>query len=371
MKYDKNILNIVKDKIQREYADDVSLIVLYATKENRDYNNIGIDFYYIPKTAKASKLSTQFIIDGTSYDFFPMSWERLVSNAALDSPQAYLLLDTQVVYYANGEDLMRFNNLVENTKRNLYEDSFNMLYHKSYEFFNEVYIYLYNIDNVAKRILDVRIECSKMLNHIAVCLGYINRQYYNSGNGSSVSIIEESFKLDMLPENYENTVKAIIFSKNIDEANNLVKKLIKDTRNFLTEMLLKTVQKEPFETLFTGYYEELKSILNWFRIAIEKKDYIKMFSLAAYMHEEIAVFMMKTQSGLWYNDRNVYSEYSGYFDEYFSIDLVEAICNQDDKTICERLDNFEAKIIKYMKLKNVEIKEFESIEQFQEYFNNK
>ncbi len=145
MKRDKEILEIIKNKIINEYKNDILLLVLYGNNKIEVDENQGIRFYFIPKDERGKELSTQFIVEGVSYDLFPISWERLIANAAMDSPQGYLLLDTEVVYYSDEEALNRFENMKDSLRTILSGKYDEVLVNKAYEYFNESYIYLYNI----------------------------------------------------------------------------------------------------------------------------------------------------------------------------------------------------------------------------------
>lgn len=145
---------------------------------------MGIQFYFIPKNERGKNLSTQFIIEGVSYDLFPISWERLIANAAMDSPQGYLLLDTKVIYYSDEEALNRFENMKYSLKTVLSGKYDEALVNKAYEYFNESYIYLYNMYKYKDSMSGVRLEAGKLLNKIANSLGFANREYYKNGNGS-------------------------------------------------------------------------------------------------------------------------------------------------------------------------------------------
>ena len=48
-------------KIEREYKDDVSLLLIYGSYENGTANGLSdVDFYFVPKTERAYKLSKTF-----------------------------------------------------------------------------------------------------------------------------------------------------------------------------------------------------------------------------------------------------------------------------------------------------------------------
>ncbi|XMB86043.1 hypothetical protein RJG79_11670 [Mycoplasmatota bacterium WC44] len=366
MKKNKKVLELVLKKIERQYKDDISLLVLYGVNRNKVLNDLsGIDFYFIPKNEKGKSLSFQFIIEDVSYDLFPMSWDRLIQNAALDSPQAYLLTESDVVYSSSDEDLARFNKLKEDVSIVQTKEYAPALLNKAYEYFNEVYIYLYNMNLPSTTLLDVRIESSKVLSKIANAIGFVNQTYYDGGNGSTTSIYAESLELKKTPVNYESLLRGIISANSKKDIVDQTEALVKSTRDFLLIKKKRHAQIEPFETFFKGYYEELKEILNRFNYACEVKDQLKLFALASYIHEELSQFMMKVESGLWFDDRNYYSEYSKVFDEYFGINLLDLVAKKDYNGLKEAITTFEHSFINLLSENDITLAIYSSIEDFE------
>lgn len=370
MKNNNKITEIIKNKIITDYKDDVALLVQYSIDDKLSKENKILDLFYVPKTEKSIKLSTQFIIDGVSYDLFPMRWDRLISIASLDSPQTYLLTESKVLYYNSDEDLYRFNKLKNDVQMVLGPKYNEAMLNKAFEYFNETYIYLHNMSLVENRMIDIRIEASKILSKISNALAFANQRFYKGGQGTNVSIIEESFKLEKLPNDYKSFVGNIMSAKDIETIKNNSLSLVNNTRDFLQKEREQYVQPEPFETFFVGYYEELKSILNRFETACINKNQSKLYLLATYIHEEISQFLTKSKYGIWYNDRNIYSEYSSVFDEYFGVDLLEQIANEDYDNLLDTINTFEKKFIDLLSDNDIKLLDFPNIMSFKEYFEN-
>lgn len=85
MKRNDMIVDWVVRKIQKDYKDDISLLLTYGSYENGTANLLSdVDFYFIPKTKNAYKLCKTFIVEGVGFDLFPMSWERVEGLAGLN-----------------------------------------------------------------------------------------------------------------------------------------------------------------------------------------------------------------------------------------------------------------------------------------------
>lgn len=368
MKRDSEILEIIKNKIIAEYTNDISLLVVYGNNTTNINGNLGTSLYFIPKTERGKKLSTQFIVEGVSYDLFPMSWERLIANAAMDRPQGYLLLDTEVVYCSDEKALNKFEDLKRSLKLVLSGEYDEVLLNKAYEYFNESYIYLYNMARYRECISSVKLEAGKLLNKISNALAFVNNTYYKNSNGST---IKDSLKLEKIPKDYKILVDAIVFSNSREEIHLKSSFLVENTREFLLTMKKKNKQPELFETLFTGYYEELKKSINKCKNALNENDYYKLFELFAYMQEEVSQFIAKVEEGVWYDDRNAFVEYKKYFNDIFEVDLLKVLSQKDNKEIIRTLDKFEENLITLVKKNGIQLLDFKSVKDFGSYFKDK
>ena len=368
MKNDQGILNIIKKRILEDYQNDISVLVRYGNKKDRQEKNLGLGLYFIPKTEKGKSLSTQFIVEGVSYDLFPISWDRLIANAAMDSPQAYLLLDTEVVYCADEEALERFNGLKESLKTMLsgrYEEA---LLNKAYEYFNETYIYLHNMVLYGESLQSIRLEAGKLVNKIANVLGFANQTYYQNGNGS---VLRDSMKLESLPLDYQKLVDGVLFAETGDQVYKNACELVKVTRGFLLAKKKENSQEESFEILFTGYYEELKKSINKCRNALDQKDYYALYELLSFIQEEVAQFLAKVEEGIWYDDRNAWMEYQKAFFGHFDQELLELVTKRDDEGIRQAIDRFESDFRDLMKENAIHLMEYTSLDAFEQDFMGK
>lgn len=59
---------MITNKVKTEYADDISLVLLYGSYINGTANSKSdVDCYYIPKIERGYNLGIGFIIDGVGY----------------------------------------------------------------------------------------------------------------------------------------------------------------------------------------------------------------------------------------------------------------------------------------------------------------
>lgn len=174
-----------------------------------------------------------------------------------------------------------------------------------------------------------------------------------------------------MPKGYKALVDEIIFSNSSEEIYLKSLSLVRNTREFLLSMKKKNRQPELFETLFTGYYEELKKSINKCRYALSEKDYYEVFELVAYMQEEAGQFIAKVEEGIWYDDRNAFVEYKQYFNNIFEEELLELISQKNDEKILMAIEKFEENLISIIKKNDIELLDFKSVKDFEIYFKKK
>lgn len=182
----EKLLHWVINKIEKEYKDDVCLLIgnsLLKLDEDRD--DAAFDFF-IPAKEKAYNLSKTFIIDGIGYDLYPRSWDCIENMANLEDYNPTLLGNAQILYYRNEEDKNRFLAMQEKLKKNLENPKF--MYQKALEKLSvamEIYKTMMFEDSIAK----VRMAAGYIADCLSVAVAFINQTYFkysqsNHGNNS-------------------------------------------------------------------------------------------------------------------------------------------------------------------------------------------
>ncbi len=369
MKYDQRVIDSVIRKIKEGYEEDIALLVQYGAKKHHD--NLGISLYFIPKTERGRTLSFQWILEGVSYDLFPMSWERLIANASLDSPQSYLLKGTRILYSGDEDAYKRFMEL-SNSLEILLENEDNPYWeirlNKAYEYVNDCYGYRFHMGAYESDIDTLRLEGGNLVKTIANALGFVNGYCNQMGNGN---ILRESLKLEVLPKDYEQCVHHIVFGQKAEEIIAYSNQLIRNMEVLLLSIKEEHPQMEPFESVFEGYYEELVKSLNKCDNALQEDDFFQLYELVSYMQEEIALFLAKVETGIWYSERHGFIDYKDSYASIFRTDGLDLIANKDK----EKLEDYIADIKRT--LKNLVVKEgvrvnaFDSWESFETSFMNR
>ncbi|ERJ10910.1 nucleotidyltransferase domain-containing protein [Haloplasma contractile] len=359
----KKIIDLIKRKVETEYKDDVAILAVYGSYARGTHDEKSdIDLFYVPKTERANSLSFQFIIEGIGYDLFPISFERLVRIAAFDQPLTAVITESKVLYFATDEDLERYESYRKSIFTMLKDTDGTLMLNKSYEYFNETYIYLYNMKYEVENLIDQCIESSKIISKIVMSVALANKTFYKGGMGTN---IKDSFKLNQLPTDYKSLIDRIIGANERDELLDSCETLIKNTRQFLLDQRIISKEREPYNPFFVGYYEELKSVINKMIRACEEQDQYSAFLIASYFHEEVAQFLTKAEEGIWYDDRNYYGEYSKCFDKLIGVNLMEFVTKKEFSLLKEAVLKFETNLVNLLLEKEVPMNVYDSIDEFE------
>jgi len=358
------VTEIIKKKIEQQYPDDVAIFAYYGSyAAGVQEEKSDIDFFFIPKTGRGKELNVQFIVDGIGIDLFPISWERIARIVALEQPLTAVITKSKVLYAASVEDERKYNTLKNKLEQVYSPDEAELMSSKSMDYMSEAYGNLFNMKYSSESLNDVKIESSKLISNIMLALAFINSTYYERSIGKS---IQEALKFEKLPQRFEELVELIINEKDISRIIKDSEILTLNSSSLIVNELNSISDKEPYETLFIGYYEELKSSINKVVRACDNEDRYTAFFRAALVQEETSRFLAKADVGVWYSKRNAYGEYKKSYEDILGINLME--CMDDLNKLKGLIIELDVKLRKVLIEKNVELLEFATIEDFEEFY---
>lgn len=299
----------------------------------------------------------------TSYRQTPISWDRIARIVSLDQPLTSVITNSKVLYASSPEEKEKYHALKDRLEQLFSPEHIDYMLSKSQDYLAEACTSLFCLQHSDGSISDFKIEASKLITDVMLAVGYLNGTYYKRGIGKA---IQESFKLEKLPKDYKFLVELIIKSTDISEMVNSCELLVLNLRTLINSELQFISEKEPYETLFIGYYEELKSVINKVIDACDNNDFYTAFFRAASIQDETAQFISKAESGVWYTTRFSYSDYKNAFDNLLKVNIMDT--QNDLSKLKEKVIEFDAKLRKLLTDKNVEIIEFVDVDEFETYY---
>ncbi len=218
------VVEWITNKVKAEYADDISLVLLYGSYINGTANSKSdVDCYYIPKTERGYNLGIGFIIDGVGYDLFPISWERVARIADLQECLLPLVGDVQVIYCGDSCDLERFKDIQSKLHSNLANDEYvKDIARKRCEDANRMCEQI----KLGGCLSEVRKIAGHVIMTLADAVAIYNHDYFHFGLKKQYENLERNFP--HVPKNIVTGYKKVVTSLNenevIDRTVDLLKK---------------------------------------------------------------------------------------------------------------------------------------------------
>lgn len=275
------IVKWIVNKVNMEYADDISLVLIYGSYINGSANSKSdVDCYYIPKTERGYNMAVDFIIGGVGYDIFPMSWERVAGIADLHESLSPLVGDAQIIYYNDTSDLQRFKDLQERLKSNLL----------NVEYVRKIAVErcadanrMCSQMNMIHKASEIRKMAGSIIMTLADVVAVYNHDYYHFGLKKQFENLQNNFP--GIPRSIVNSYKNVVEAINIDDVKKYTMKMLEDVCDYLdvTRVAKEISPRESLEenklnvSWLAGLYEEISSTFNKIYVCCENGDYILAF----------------------------------------------------------------------------------------------
>ncbi len=286
------VVGWIVDKVKTEYADDISLVILYGSYINGTaHSKSDVDCYYIPKTERGYDLEIKFIIDGVGYDLFPISWERVARIADLQECLLPLVGDVQVIYCRDSQDLERFKELQSKLHSNLSNDEYvKDMARKRCEDASRMCEQI----KMSNSLPEVRKIAGHIIMTLADAVAIYNHDYFHFGLKKQYEDLESNFP--DVPQNIVTGYKKVVTSLNQNDVIDRTVDLLKNVCDYMQitvesqEDLIsnKVAAAEDINASWlAGLYEEISSTFNKIYVCCENSNYILAFLSAVCLQREL------------------------------------------------------------------------------------
>ncbi|MBR6404354.1 MAG: hypothetical protein IKS48_13310 [Eubacterium sp.] len=354
MKNINKLTDWVIQKIEKEYKEDIALL-LAVHGHNTDGDQHGLCFdYFVPTTERGCELAETFIINGVGHDLYPRSWERLEESVQLND-MPIVIEGAEILYAHSKEDEERFNDMKMRLQGNLKDPEF--VYGKALEYMDkalEIYRTIifedksYRVINEAGCIHLFLTKAVAVLNH-TYSEGPIfsRKQAYDSDPDSRIYSCPE---MKLVPDGFFENAERLLKEKDPEKIKEIIMHLLKATRTFILEREPGSGQSRDLTKVdFNGlanWYQELS--LTWKRLRYFCKNNMteKAFYDAGYLQEELLY---------------IFQEY--HVDEMNLLDSFDA---DDLSKLVTRADCIEKKILGLLADHETSVNSYDSLEDFLE-----
>ena len=335
----KELLDTLLDIIKVEYADDISIMIIYGSCINGTFHEKSdLDMIYIPKTDKGWKLARTFILDGVGYDVWGAYWKRLEQFANFDDMKVSVLADSQLVFYASDDDKQRYESLKSKAlsiangplSKDLLDKARRHL-NTATQYYGELCLEfdLTAVGGILMELFDT------------ICL--LNHTYLRFG---MKKIIEELSMLNNLPENFISTLDDVIRKP---EAKANIVYLLKSTMRLLSDL---ERELSPPAYNIAGLYEEISSAWNKIHISCAEGDALKAFIDATSLQHRLD-FVQK-------EELDIFIEELRFLDSFDSTNL---------KELSSKASKAEDSFVELLHRKDVPIVSYKNVEELKQALN--
>ena len=358
------VADILVENVKAKYAEDIAIVVYYGSyAQGKAHSKSDLDFFFIPATEKGWGACVQFVLDGVGYDFWPIGWERAERIANFDEGIVSVVADSRVLYARSSEDLARFEALREKIAAMRKPENRQSMLHKASERFKEAYMYLYNLQVVARDndLSAMRMEVYKLVTTVLHSLALLNQTYFKRGWGQNM---EEVLALQLQPEGLGELLNMLTTEESAVKLLDGCSALVEKTRKLLIEEEKALATPQSFADAMPGFYEEAKGTLNKVVAACEREDYDTAFFAALAIQNEIAPILALTEDGVWHNGFYTLNEYRKAYDSYQMPDLARLLQTRNLDALKEKVCELDAKLVEALRKNSVSLKIFATLEEF-------
>lgn len=356
------------ERIQRDYAEDVAIAAYYGSyTDGTATERSDLDFFYIPANPKGYGAGLSFILDGRSFDFWPIDWERAESMARLEDSKTGILADCKLLYVRSDEDLERFNNLklqIKDIRSFEGEERFLDMAEKTLK---SVYPFLWEMRRagIGKSFSFYRLQAFEVVAPVLEAIALANRTYLRKGWGKNLT---EIYNLPVRPAELEQVMNTIMRSGEppaiIGACEHLVdsvKRVIDEQRSLLQPSTPQYAQGAE------GFFEEFKGLLDKVQSACERKDYELAFFSAVHAESELNSFLVFCETGQWKIGQKAQEEGREIAERAKLPSLVSVLDPANLFALQSAANRLEVTLERFFREQGVEIRKFAHLDEFRQY----
>ncbi|MHC1694917.1 MAG: hypothetical protein AB9835_06545 [Eubacteriales bacterium] len=258
-------VDILLDKIKRDYRDDVAFVVIMGSYiYGANHESSDIDMYFHAKTERGRALEQVFIIDGIGFDFWNIPKDRLERIASHEERITSIIAEGKLVYWGSEEDLKFFNSLREKALDT--SDKVRFI-HKAHAQLERTYAAAFRL-SLCQTLSEARKYSILTINELAYTIALLNRTTIERGRGK---LLHELQQMELLPEGLPVLYEAVFTSNDIKSIADACAVLTDNTRK-LVERVKDDIVKIPFKEGMDKRYEEMINFYNKIRRAASTGD---------------------------------------------------------------------------------------------------
>lgn len=358
------------ERIQRDYAEDVAIAAYYGSyTDGTATERSDLDFFYIPATPKGCGAGLSFILNGLSFDFWPIDWERAERMARLEDGKTGILADCKLLYVRSDEDLERFNNLKLQIKDIRSFEGEEKFLNMAEEKLKSAYPFLLEMRRagIGRSLSFYRLQAFEVVAPALEAIALANRTYLRKGWGKNLT---EIYNLPVRPAELEQVMNTIMRSAEPAAIIGACEVLIDSLKSGIDER--RSILQPPapqYGQRAEGFFEEFKGHLDKVQSACERKDYELAFFSAVHAESELNSFLVFCETGQWKIGKKAQEEGRKIAEQAKLPSLVSVLDPANLFVLQSAANRLEVTLERFFRERGVEIRKFDSLDEFRRFLS--
>lgn len=364
------VADIIIKHIKTHYPQDVAIVGYYGSYlQGRATERSDLDFFFIPATARGRQAECQFIIEGISFDFWPIGWDRAERMATSEEWSTTIIGECELLYVRSKEDLAKFMKLRDTISS--IREPFNTLtsLNRAEAAIRDCFTSLIKFQ-LAGDSVDLsycRTQAQEIAANIFRTLALINQTYYTRMWGH---YREQVRNLQIKPGKLDQYLDTIMFSHSKEEIKTACEQLTTDTLNLISERKNSLQSNRSYKDCMKGYYEEERGMLNKLLTACEKGHYETAFFVAIGVQDGLARILYAAEQGHWPGIFDL-GEYREIYYRFGYPDLAALLDPKDFEPLRMAVLQLIEKLENHLRSEGVTLNQFDSVAEFESFYINR
>lgn len=356
------------ERIQRDYAEDVAIAAYYGSyTDGTATERSDLDFFYIPANPKGYNAGLSFILNGISFDFWPIDWERAGRMARLEDSKTGILADCKLLYVRSDEDLERFNNLKLQIKDMRSFEGEEKFLDMAEAKLKSVYPFLLEMRRagIGQALSFYRLQAFEVVAPVLEAIALANRTYLRKGWGKNLT---EIYNLPVRPAELEQVMNTIMQSAEPPAIIGACEFLVDSVKGVIDDRRSLLQPPTPdYARRAEGFFEEFKGLLDKVQSACERKDYELAFFSAVHAESELHSFLVFCETGHWKVGRKAQEEGRKIAERAKLPSLVSVIDPANLFALQSAANRLEVTLERFFREQGVNIRKFDSLDEFRAF----
>jgi len=344
----------------RVHRDAVAIIAYYGSRANGTASPTSdLDLFYIPDGENAESLSSQFILDGLPYDFWPLSWRvaEQIANAESERPWAFsapLIADAQVLHSRSPEDLARFNGLKSRIAELTTPEYRGFMVAKALDDFRATLFHLGQMRLAIANgdVAGLQWAGFELVSSAVNCLSLANQTYFRQGWRNGLS---EVLQMPRKPAGFEGMLTSVMMPTIPEVAAEQAERLVTAVREVLADAQRSLAELAEASAVFKDFYFFVYEYVGKIVSACEREQRLAATSAALQLQREICQMMNKVTHGFYGSDFNLLGEYADPYRETGFPDLLSPASRGDLTELAARVRQLDVKFRGWLERQGVDL----------------